>query len=110
MSGEADDKGLSVWLLDGMANHGMSGGPAIICDQVSDEYRVFGVISSYVPANAPDTPGYRQGGSPPHVGAAPPSSIDSYFETNSGLAIVYDVSHVIDVIDKSTGSKSANAG
>ncbi len=107
VSGEADDNGIKVWLLDGIANHGMSGGPAIIRDQGSEEYRVFGVISSYVPANAPDTPALQGGGAPPHVGVAPPSSIDSYFETNSGLAIVYDIHHVVDVINRSIDGESA---
>lgn len=107
VSGEADDMDMNVWLLDGMDNHGMSGGPAIICDQESGEYRVFGVISSYVPAHAPSTPAEPQGGRPRSVGVAPPSSIDAYFETNSGLAIVYDIKHVVAVIDEKIGGKSA---
>lgn len=106
VSGEADDKGINVWLLDGMANHGMSGGPAIIRCQESDEYRVFGVISSYVPANAPNTPARPQSARPPAVGVPPPSSIGSYFQTNSGLAIVYDIRHVVDVINKAIDGES----
>jgi hypothetical protein len=37
VSGQAEHRGINVWLLNGMANHGFSGGPVIICEQESED-------------------------------------------------------------------------
>jgi Trypsin-like peptidase domain len=98
VSGEADYYGIGVWLLDGTSTFGFSGGPLIIHERETDRFRVFGVISSYVPANVSVMP--------PKVcfasaapGVAPPSSNDSFFQSNSGLAIGFSIMHAVDTID-----------
>lgn len=98
VSGKVNHYDIEVWLLDGMANHGFSGGPVIILDQKSASYHVLGVISSYTPANvrvnpaliAPDL--HR-------VGVPPLSPSDRFWETNSGNAACFDIKHAIADID-----------
>jgi hypothetical protein len=98
VSGEADHYHIKAWLLDGMSNGGFSGGPVIIQEQDSESYRVFGVASSYVPANAGVTPA-RVAAVPPRAGVVPPAPNDRFFETNSGLVIVFDIRHAVETID-----------
>jgi hypothetical protein len=99
VSGDADYHGIKVWLLDGMSTFGFSGGPLIVQELEPDRFRVFGVASSYVPANV--------GVMPPTVcfasaapGVAPPSPNDSFFQTNSGLTIGFNIQHAVDTIDE----------
>lgn len=51
LSGKANHYDIEVWLLDGMANHGFSGGPVVILDPKSKSYHVFGVLTGHAPAN-----------------------------------------------------------
>jgi hypothetical protein len=84
--GESDPYSVKAWLLDGMSSGGFSGGPVII--QEPEGYRVFGVVSSYVPANAPVS-----------VGPPPPPPNGPVAQTNMGLMIVFDISYAIEAID-----------
>jgi hypothetical protein len=85
VSGQAADRdGTIVWLLDGLVNHGFSGGPVIIHEQEPEGYRVFGVVSSYVPAE---------------LAVTAPSPSGSFVKTNSGLVIVFNIQHALDLID-----------
>ena len=90
MSGQVAHHDITAWLLDGMSNHGFSGGPVIIQEQESEGYRVFGVVSSYVPANVPVSPAIVEAAAPAQVGVAPPSPDDDFFQTNSGARPVFD--------------------
>jgi|SRR5271166_940315 len=105
VSGQAAHHDITAWLLDGMSNHGFSGGPVIIQEQESERYRVFGVVSSYVPANVPVCPATVEAADPGQVGVAPPSPDDPFFETNSGLMIVFDILHAVQTIDAWLGSQ-----
>ena len=49
VSGKANHYDIEVWLLDGMANHGFSGGPVVKLDPNSKSYHVLGVITGYAP-------------------------------------------------------------
>jgi Trypsin-like peptidase domain len=100
VSGEAKHggMGIKVWLLDGVAHHGFSGGPVIIREPESEGYRVLGVTSGYVPANVRIIPG-KLPADPVQVGAPRSSPDDSFSETNSGLALCFGVRHAVADID-----------
>jgi hypothetical protein len=104
VSGQAAHHDITAWLLDGMSNHGFSGGPVIIQEQESEGYRIFGVVSPYVPANVPVSPAIVEAAAPGQVGVAPPSPDDPVFETNSGLMIAFDILHAVQTIDAWLGS------
>lgn len=102
--GEPDPHNITAWLLDGMSSGGFSGGPVII--EEPDGYRVFGINSSYVPANVRVNP--TQVSSPsPSAGVAPLSPHDKFYETNMGLMIVFDVRYAVEAIDNRLGSTSS---
>lgn len=105
VSGQAAHHDITAWLLDGISNHGFSGGPVIIQEQESERYRVFGVVSSYVPANVAVCPATVEAADPGQVGVAPASPDDPFFETNSGLMIVFDILHTVQTIDAWLGSQ-----
>jgi hypothetical protein len=98
VSGEAKHRnGLTkkIWLLDGMGHHGFSGGPVIIYEPNSKSYRILGVVSGYTPANVRVLPGELPA-DPNQMGAGPPPlPDDSFSETNSGIAICFDIEHAI---------------
>lgn len=101
VSGDATHRsGLAkkIWLLDGMGHHGFSGGPVLIRERDSERYRVLGVMSGYVPSNVRVLPG-EVAPDPTQVGGAPPLPGDALSETNSGLAICFDIEHAIADID-----------
>jgi hypothetical protein len=83
VSGQADYYGIKVWLLDGMNNHGFSGGPLIIHEQEPEGYRVFAVLCCYVPAKLPVSP----------------EGSGFFVETNAGLVIGFDIRHAVEAID-----------
>ncbi|GAB3239944.1 S1 family peptidase [Mycolicibacterium hippocampi] len=99
VSGQADHYDIKVWLLDGMANHGFSGGPVVIFDSRSASYQALGVISSYAPANVRIIPELITP-DPHRVGVSPLSPKDRFFETNSGIAACFDIKHAIADIDQ----------
>jgi hypothetical protein len=79
-----------MWILDGINNHGFSGGPVIL--GTGADVKFVGVISGYYlePANiirgnavklAPDTP-------------------QDYANVNAGFIIAYDIAHAVDRIKK----------
>jgi hypothetical protein len=101
VSGQAADKDDNVvWLLDGMASGGFSGGPVIIHEQEPEGYRVLGVTSSYVPAYVLVTA--RR---PSQLGAALPAPNGPFVKTNMGLMIVFDIQLAIDAINQSLGGR-----
>ena len=102
--GEPDPYNIKAWLLDGMSSGGFSGGPVII--EEPDGYRVFGINSSYVPANVRVNPAKVISPSP-RAGVAPLSPHDKFYETNMGLMIVFDVRYAVEAIDKWLGGTSS---
>jgi hypothetical protein len=102
--GESDPHNIKAWLLDGMSSGGFSGGPVLI--EEHDGFRVFGINSSYVPANVRVNPAKVSGPSP-RAGVAPLSPHDKFYETNMGLMIVFDVRYAVEAIDEWLGGTSS---
>lgn len=101
VSGEAKHRSgmtKTVWLLDASAPHGFSGGPVLVREPESDGYRVLGVMSGYVPSNVRVLPG-EVPPTPMQIGGAPPLPNDAFSETNSGIAICFDIEHALADID-----------
>lgn len=98
VSGKANHYEIEVWLLDGMANHGFSGGPVLILDPISLSYQALGLISGFAPAHVKVNPALIAC-DPHRVGVAPLSPNDRFWETNSGNAICFDIIHAKNDID-----------
>jgi hypothetical protein len=101
VSGEARHRsGIAkrVWLLDALAHHGFSGGPVLIREPESENYRLLGIMSGYVPSNVRTLPG-EVPETPGQIGGAPPLRGDPFAETNSGMAICFDIEHAVADID-----------
>jgi hypothetical protein len=101
--GEHDPHNVKAWLLDGMSSGGFSGGPVLI--EESDGYRIFGINSSYVPANVRVNPATVSRPST-RAGVAPLSPRDKFYETNMGLMVVFDVRYAIEAIDEWLGTRT----
>jgi hypothetical protein len=99
--GEPDPHNVKAWVLDGMSSGGFSGGPVIIHEQEPEGYRIFGVISSYVPAYVSVTP--RR---PSQLGAALPAPNGRFVKTNMGLMTVFDIRYAKEAIDAWLGSQA----
>lgn len=99
VSGSAGHYDIRVWLLDGMANHGFSGGPVVTLDPTSKTYQVLGVVNTYVPKNIRTNPEHMRP-SPHEVGPAPLKPTDRFFETNSGMTASFSIEHATNDIDK----------
>lgn len=102
ISGQAADKDDNVvWLLDGMATAGFSGGP-LITQQESGGYGVFAVVSSYVPK-----PEDEDKESPPQDENAraedATQEASGFVRGNSGLVIGYDIQLAVNAINQSLG-------
>lgn len=94
VSGQAVDKdGTVVWLLDGMVSGGFSGGPLIIQEHGTGDYRVFAVVCCYVPTQLPVL-------GPSAVGHGAKPQAPAFVKDNSGLVIGFGIGHAIDAIDK----------
>jgi hypothetical protein len=102
VSGEARHRNgitTKIWLLDGMAHHGFSGGPVLIYEPKDDCYRVLGIVTGYVPSYVRVSPGevpadFMQIGHDDR-----PLPDDPFALTNSGIAICFDISHAIAYIN-----------
>lgn len=97
VSGQAiDNAGTPVWLLDGMASGGFSGGPLIIEEKETGAYGVFAVVSGYVP-DIPPVHGrmVEPPGAEPEPGRPQRGSVRG----NTGVVIGFDIRHAVDAIE-----------
>jgi hypothetical protein len=84
------DSDTRMWVLDGINNHGFSGGPVIT--GTGADVKFVAVISGYV--NEPAL--IIRGNSAPFAPDTPPD----YASVNSGFIIAYDIGHAVDLIKK----------
>jgi hypothetical protein len=104
VSGRINEKGMLVWILDGINNHGFSGGPVLT--GTGPNQKVFAVISGYYPEPLEVLPEAARGDAhtgfvpppPPLAGknhAPPPKQI---VEANSGFILAFDLDAAIKAI------------
>lgn len=107
VSGQAQaNSNIWVWVLDGMGNHGFSGGPVLIRERKST-WRVLGVVSYYV---SEIVHAYSEvDPSLPDVDSASenhcsPCETTNVLLRNAGLAVCFDICHAIADIDQHLNS------
>jgi hypothetical protein len=99
-----------IWYLDGINNHGFSGGPVVFWD--GSQQKIMAVISGYMNEDAPvtvaplrpnapggkasenDTPQRAEKG----VGAEKSDALVGTAQTNSGLILAFDIGLAVDAI------------
>lgn len=103
VSGRINEKGLLIWVLDGINNHGFSGGPVLT--GTGPNQKVFAVISGYYtePLEVlPEAARNAQTGfvppPPPLPGDAPPQHPKQVVNANSGFIVSFDLDAVIKAI------------
>lgn len=96
-----------IWYLDGINNHGFSGGPVIFWD--GSHQKIMAVISGYLNEDAPVTVASLKPNAPSGAPQAPPKGeqgVDAKKEdalvgtaqTNSGLIVAFDIGLAVDAI------------
>lgn len=99
------EKDLKVWVLDGINNHGFSGGPVLY--GTGNKQEVFAVISGYheeplevLPA--PNSSGTRTNSIPPSpkLPGEKSRSEKEFVNANSGFILAYDIQPAIEAIYK----------
>jgi hypothetical protein len=104
VSAPLNEKGLGIWVLDGINNEGFSGGPVLFA--TGSNQRVFAVISGFyqeplevLPASAP---GEKQTGSippsPKLPGKKPRERGKQIVNANSGFIVAFDIDPAIEAI------------
>ena len=104
MSARLQEKGLGIWVLDGINNEGFSGGPVLVATGINQ--RAFAVISGFhqeplevLPAASP---GQKQTSSVPPSprlpGKKPKEPKKEIVNANSGFILAFDIGPAIQAI------------
>jgi hypothetical protein len=104
VSAQVLDKGLAVWVLDGINNEGFSGGPVLF--ETGPNQKVFAVISGFhqeplevLPVPSPDNKQTSSIPPPPELpGQKPKVPEKQIVNANSGFILAFDIEPAIKVI------------
>jgi hypothetical protein len=79
------DHSSSLWLVDGINNHGFSGGPIAFLDGHTNQWRIGAVVMGYDPEPAEIRVGDHY--------------VASKYLVNSGVMIGYEIHHALDALE-----------
>jgi hypothetical protein len=103
VSGRLDEQGVFVWILDGINNHGFSGGPVLF--GTGSSQKVFAVISGYYEEPLEVLPAPSNGAqtgfvppAPPLPGEKPAQPQKQVVNANSGFIVAFDLDPAIKAI------------